>query len=240
MKHIILTGVSKGLGLATARGLLSKGYGIIGIARTLSDDYKELLKEYPNDCIFKPYDFSDLDGISDLVKDIYTERPTIYGLINNAAVGYDGVLATMHESQIKQLMDINVTAPILLTKYVSRRMLLNRTGRIINVSSIIASTGFNGLSVYAASKASMSGFTKSLARELGKANITVNTVCPGYMKTTMTSGLEGDKLKSIERRSPLGHLATVDDVAHMIDFLLTEGAKNITGTSFTVDAGSTA
>jgi len=240
MKYVIVTGASKGLGLEITSQLLQEGYGVIGIARTKSNAFKELMEKYPEGCFYKMYDFADLKGVNQLAKDVSSEFPRIYGLINNAAVGYDGVLATMHESEITQLIDINVTSPILFTKYIGRRMLMNGEGRIINVSSIIASTGFNGLSVYAASKAALSGFTKSLARELGKAKITVNTLCPGYMKTTMTQGLEGEKLKTIERRSPLGHLATVEDVASMAAFLLSDKAKNITGTSFTVDAGSTA
>lgn len=119
-------------------------------------------------------------------------------------------------------------------------MLINQQGRIINVSSIIASTGFSGLSVYGATKAAMTGFTKSLAREVGKAGITVNTIAPGYMETDMTTGLEGEKLDSIRRRSPLGHLATATDVAQAISYLLSEKAANITGTTLTIDAGSTA
>ena len=146
----------------------------------------------------------------------------------------------MHESQISELIKVNIESPILLTKYVSRSMLIKQQGRIINISSIIATTGFNGLSVYGATKASLSGFTKSLARELGKAKITVNTVAPGYMKTAMTEGLEGAKLESIKRRSPLGQLATVEDVAGTVSYLLSDDAKNITGTTITVDAGSSA
>ena len=146
----------------------------------------------------------------------------------------------MHETQISELIRVNIEAPILLTKYVSRSMLMKLQGRIINVGSIIGSTGFNGLSVYGATKSAMGGFTRSLSRELGKAKITVNTVAPGYMQTAMTSGLQGSKLDSIKRRSPLGHLATVEDVAGMISYLLSDDAKNITGTTLTVDAGSTA
>jgi 3-oxoacyl-[acyl-carrier protein] reductase len=117
---------------------------------------------------------------------------------------------------------------------------LNKCGRIINVSSIIASTGFNGLSVYGATKAAMEGFTKSLAREVGRANITVNTLAPGFMETDMTSSLQGEKLESVRRRSPLGHLATVEDAAHAVSFLLSEKASSVTGTTLTVDAGATA
>jgi 3-oxoacyl-[acyl-carrier protein] reductase len=164
----------------------------------------------------------------------------IYGLVNNAALGHDGVLATMHESQISDLVLVNTVAPILLAKYSSRSMLLNREGRIINIGSIIGATGFNGLSVYGATKASMNGFTKSLSRELGKMDITVNTIAPGYMATDMTSGLVDDKFGSILRRSPLGRLAEVTDMADMVLYLLSDSAKNITGSTITIDAGSTA
>ena len=143
-------------------------------------------------------------------------------------------------STIEHLMRVNIQAPILLSKYLVRSMLLNQKGRIINISSIIAQTGFNGLSVYAASKAALEGFSHSLAREVGKAGITVNCVAPGYMQTDMTSSLQGDKLESVKRRSPLGKLATVDDAASMVMYLLSEQASAITGTVITVDAGSTA
>ena len=110
----------------------------------------------------------------------------------------------------------------------------------MNIASIIGFTGFNGLAVYAATKAGLLGFTRSLARELGKARITVNAVAPGYMQTDMTVGLQGDKLESIKRRSPLGRLATPDDAAGAVAYLLSADAASVTGTTMTVDAGSTA
>jgi 3-oxoacyl-[acyl-carrier protein] reductase len=174
------------------------------------------------------------------VKRITAEHGPLYGLVNNAALGNDGVLATMHDSQIEAMISVNVTGSILLTKYVLRSMLIRRRGRIVNISSIIASTGFSGLSVYAASKAALSGFTRSLAREVGKVGITVNTVAPGYLQTDMTSTLQGEELESIKRRSPLGRVATVEEVACAVVWLLGEEAKAVTGTTLTVDAGSTA
>lgn len=240
MKLIVVTGSSKGLGLAICQRLLNEGYKVVGISRTMTDDFEALQKEFPKDLFSEAYDFANTDDIQNLVRNITKAHGNIYGLVNNAALGHDGVLGTMHDTQVKELITVNIEAPILLTKYVSRSMLMKLQGRIINIGSIIASTGFNGLSVYGATKASMSGFTKSLARELGKASITVNTVAPGYMKTAMTSGLAGEKLKSIERRSPLGYLATVEDVAGTVNYLLSDDAKNITGITITVDAGSTA
>ena len=119
-------------------------------------------------------------------------------------------------------------------------MLLSGGGRIINISSIIANTGFNGLSVYAASKSSLIGFTKSLSRELGKAKITVNAICPGYMQTEMTSGIDQIKLDQIKRRSPMKKLISPSDITGMVIYLLSSDAQLITGADFTIDAGSTA
>ncbi|GAB2690106.1 SDR family oxidoreductase [Aliiglaciecola sp. 3_MG-2023] len=240
MKNILITGCAKGLGLETSKMLAKAGYKVLGVSRTPTDDYEKVKLEHPNSVFFYQFDFYNVKGISALVKQITKEHGRIFGLINNAAIGHDGVLATMHESDISSLLKVNVEAPILLTKYVSRSMLLNRKGRIINVGSIIGSTGFNGLSVYGATKSALTGFTKSLARELGKSQITVNTLAPGYMETNMTNGLIGDKLEKIKRRSCLGRLATIKDGASMMLYILSEDAAGITGTTFTVDAGSTA
>ncbi len=240
MKNVIVTGAAKGLGLEISKQLAIAGYKVIGISRTVTREYESLQVEYPEQVSFYQFDFSNTEQISALVKLVTKEHGRIYGLINNAALGHDGVLATMHESDIAEVIKVNVEAPILLTKYVSRSMLLNKAGRIVNVGSIIGSTGFNGLSVYGATKSALSGFTKSLARELGKALITVNTLAPGYMETNMTDGLEGAKLEKIKRRSCLGRLANVSDAASMALFLMSESASGVTGATFTVDAGSTA
>jgi 3-oxoacyl-[acyl-carrier protein] reductase len=240
MKTVIITGASKGLGLAIAKGLLQSDYKVIGISRTIGNEFELLQKKYNDRMFFYAYDFSETSGIAALVKKIVMTHGKPYALINNAAIGLSGILATMHETDVHRLVQTNIVAPILLTKYISRAMLLNRQGRIINVSSIIGETGFNGLSVYGATKAALGGFTKSLSRELGKANITVNTLAPGYMETAMTTALEKEKLAAIVRRSPLGKLANTEDVASAALFLLSDGASSITGTTITVDAGSTA
>lgn len=240
MKSVIVTGCGKGLGFATAKLLAENGYQVIGISRSETQEYQSLILNFPDSVFFYKYDFSDVKGISELTRLIIKKHGRPFGLVNNAAVGDDGVLATMHETDISKLIRINVEAPILLTKYLSRSMLLNGEGRIVNVGSIIGSTGFNGLSVYGATKSALGGFTKSLARELGKAQITVNTLAPGYMETNMTGGLVGDKLDKIKRRSCLGRLANVDDAAGAILYLLSDVASGVTGTTLTIDAGSTA
>lgn len=243
MKKIIVTGASKGLGLAITKKLLvNDNYSVIAISRSCSEELRKLLDSPQLASRLKIYefDFSVVDQIKEFSRDLVKENGVPYALVNNAALGFDGVLGTMHESQIIELIKVNFTAPVLLTKYISRSMLLNQKGRIINISSIIADTGFNGLSVYGGTKAALNGFTRSLSRELGKIGITVNSVAPGYMETAMTSSIDEAKLDKIKNRSPSGRLASVDDVAATVSFLLSPEAESINGVVYTVDAGSTA
>jgi 3-oxoacyl-[acyl-carrier protein] reductase len=237
-KNVIVTGASRGLGLAISKQLISDGYRVIGISRSTNVDLVELCDH--EDMTFECFDLSKTEEIHDWVNGLTDKYGRIYGLINNAAIGADGVLATMHEKDIAQSLLINLESPIILTKYICRSMLLSGVGRIINISSIIGTTGFSGMSVYAATKAGLIGFTKSLSRELGKVGITVNCVAPGYMRTDMTKDISPDKLLSIMRRSPSGKLATVESVASTVSFLLSESSAMINGATLTVDAGSTA
>lgn len=238
IKTILVTGGTRGLGFATVKRLSSEGYRVIAAGRTHTAGLTELTASH--DVHFEKLDLANHSEIHDFVNRLTKSHGPLYGLVNNAALGHDGILATMHDSQIETLVAVNLTGTLLLTKYAVRSMLLQRSGRIVNISSIIATTGFNGLSVYAATKAALNGFTRSLAREVGKAGITVNSVAPGYMQTDMTSELQGEKLESIKRRSPMGRLASVDDAAAAISWLLGEDSASVTGTTVTVDAGSTA
>jgi 3-oxoacyl-[acyl-carrier protein] reductase len=146
----------------------------------------------------------------------------------------------MQDSQIERLVRLNTLSVVLLTKYVLRSMMAGGGGRIVNVSSIVSFTGYKGLSVYSATKASLLGFTRALAREVGPLGITVNAVAPGFIDTEMTESLAGEQRASVVRRSALRRLAGVDDVASAVAFLLGDEAKSITGTTLTVDAGGTA
>jgi 3-oxoacyl-[acyl-carrier protein] reductase len=236
-KIVMVTGARRGLGLAICQRLAADGYKVLAVARSDSPELNALCDG--ESVCFECFDLSNTDTIHRWVGDLTKRHGRIYGLVNNAAIGADGVLATMHERDIAQSLLVNLQSPIVLTKYVSRSMLLGGAGRIVNISSIIGSTGFSGLSVYAATKAGLIGFTKSLSRELGKANITVNCVAPGYMDTDMTKGIAPDKLLSIKRRSPSGKLATVESVAGSVSYLLGGDGAMINGTTLTVDAGST-
>jgi 3-oxoacyl-[acyl-carrier protein] reductase len=160
--------------------------------------------------------------------------------VNNAGISVDGALAMLQISQMEQVLRLNTLSPMVMTKAAVRSMMSDGGGRIVNIASIVAFTGYSGLSVYSASKASLIGFTRSLAREVGKLGITVNAVAPGFVDTEMTRGMKDEQREQIVRRSALKRLAEVADVASAVDFLLSDGAKNITGTVITVDAGNTA
>jgi 3-oxoacyl-[acyl-carrier protein] reductase len=146
----------------------------------------------------------------------------------------------MRDNEVERLIRLNTVSPILLTKYVARSMMTGRGGRIVNIASIVASTGYSGLSVYSATKASLVGFTRSLARELGQLGITVNAIAPGFIDTAMTNELTEGQRETIARRSALKRMADAEDVAKSVEFLLGPAARNITGIVLTVDAGNTA
>jgi 3-oxoacyl-[acyl-carrier protein] reductase len=244
MHNVVVTGGSRGIGLAISRRLATAGYSVIAVARRESDELRDAIqhaiKQGAGGLHFKACDLSDIDGIPAFVKAVRDEFGAIYGLVNNAGIGTEGLLATMHNSEIEALVRLNITSPIVLTKYVVRHMMADGAGRVINMSSIIATTGYNGLSVYGASKAAATGFTRSLAREVGKLGITVNAIAPGFVDTELTQSLSEDQRKRIAGRSALRRLPETDDVARMVEYLLGEGGRNITGSVLTIDAGNTA
>src|ERR1700684_1262884 len=244
MHNILVTGGSRGIGLAIARRLAASGYHVIAVARRESDELTAAIKEAVRQgrglVHFKPFDLSEIDAIPAFVKQLRDEFGAIYGLVNNAGIGTEGLLATMHNTEIEALLRLNVLSPVVLTKYVVRHMMADGAGRIINMSSIIASTGYNGLSVYGATKAAATGFTRSLAREVGKLGITVNAIAPGFIDTELTHNLGPEQRQRIAGRSALRRLAAPDDVARMVEYLLGEGGRNVTGIVLTLDAGNTA
>ena len=244
MHNVIVTGGSRGLGLGIVRKLVCENYRAIAIARQMNDQLASTMEEAersrPGSLHFVPFDFGDVPQIPDLVKKLRKDFGPIYGLVNNAALGSDGALSLMHNSQIERLIRVNTLAPIVLTKYLVRHMMADGGGRVVNVASIVGFTGYSGLSVYSATKASLIGFTRSLAREVGRVGVNVNAIAPGFLDTDMTQGLEGERREQVARRSALRRLPQVDDVADAVEFLLGPRAKSITGTVLTVDAGSTA
>jgi 3-oxoacyl-[acyl-carrier protein] reductase len=242
MRNLIVTGGSRGLGLAIAALLRDEGYRVVAVARSQSDELDRAMAERGGvgELAFVSCDLAEIEALPSLVSRIRKQFGPIYGLVNNAGIGTAGVLATMPESQIERLVRLNTLSPLVLTKYAVRSMMAHGEGRVVTIASIVAATGYSGLSVYSATKASLIGFTRSLAREVGPLGITVNAVAPGFIDTEMTHGMDERQHRQIARRSALNRMAEARDVADAVAFLVSDKARNITGTVLTVDAGSTA
>lgn len=244
MRNVVVTGGSRGLGLGICSTLAESGFQVIAVARRDTAELADLRTHVERSCrgrlYFRAFDLNQVDCISAFVKDLRAEFGPVTGLVNNAGLGSAGILSTMQDDALEELVRVNVLAPMVLTKSIVRCMLSERQGCIVNISSIVSTNGFSGLAAYSATKAAMNGFTRSLARELGSLGITVNAVAPGFIETEMTHSLTPVQREKIQRRSALQRLPQVSDVANMVGFLFTEQARNITGTVLTVDAGSTA
>jgi 3-oxoacyl-[acyl-carrier protein] reductase len=244
LRNVIVTGASRGLGLQIATALAASGYRVLAIARSETEPLRAVIAAAAQAgrgaVQFYPFDLLETQAMPQLVASLRKELGPLYGLVNNAGIGTSGVLAMMRHEQIETLIRLNTLSPIVLTKHVVRSMMSERAGRIVNISSIVAATGYHGLSVYSATKAALIGFTRSLAREVGPLGITVNAVAPGFIATEMTRELDGAQREQIMRRSALRRLPEPQDVAFAVEFLLSEKARNITGTTLTVDAGNSA
>ncbi|MCW3039967.1 MAG: 3-oxoacyl-ACP reductase, partial [Solirubrobacterales bacterium] len=173
------------------------------------------------------------------VKQAAARRGGIDVLINNAGVAREGVIGLFSDEDLDQVVDLNIKGTVYVTRAATRVMLVKRAGSIVNISSIVGLSGYRGLSVYAATKAALDGFTRSLARELGSRNITVNSVAPGYLRTEMSHGLDEAQMIQITRRTPLGRLGDPSDVARAILFLTDPANRFITGQVLVVDGGLT-
>ncbi len=244
MRNVIVTGGSRGLGLAMSGALAGAGYRVIAVARKMSAELTAAAAtaaQAGRGAIeFRACDLSDLAALAPLVRSLRADFGALYGLINNAGLGTSGILSNMRDQEIERLIQLNTVSPIVLSKYVVRSMMTQREGRIVNIASIVASTGYSGLSVYSATKASLIGFTRSLAREVGQLGITVNALAPGFIATEMTHELSAAQREKIARRSALHRMPEPVDIAHSAVFLLGEGGRNITGSVITIDAGNTA
>ncbi len=241
MRNVLISGASRGFGLAIAQRLAADGFRVIALARHSSAGLQAAIAaSSAGEIHFHAADLSDLEGIAGHVRAIKAAFGPIYGLVNNAAASAEGLLTSLSQAQIEALVRLNTVSPLLLTKYALRSMMQQKAGRVVNMASIIASTGFAGLSVYGATKAAMVGFTRSLARDVGKVGITVNAVAPGFAETELTSSMDSGQRAQVARRSAMAQLVQPQDVAAAVAFLMSEDAARITGTVMTVDAGATA
>ena len=240
MRNVLVTGGSRGLGLAIGTRLASCGYRVVALARSETKELRAAMTQHGEALIFQACDLADIAGIGAMVGELRRRVGPLYGLVNNAGLGTAGLLSMMRDPDIEALVRLNTVAPLVLTKYVARSMMAEREGRIVNISSVVATSGYKALAAYSATKASLEGFTRSLAREVGQLGITVNAVAPGFVDTAMTHTLTDSERDQIARRSALRRMVEPDDVAGAVEYLLGDKARNITGITLTVDAGNTA
>jgi len=241
-RNVIVTGGSRGLGAALVRSFLDSGDRVATCSRSGTAGTKALAAdpELSGRYLFEELDLADHDATAAFVKLVATTFGSVDVLVNNAGVAPEGVLALFPPEGVDRALDINLKGTIGLTRQVVRRMLVQRSGTIVNVTSVVGLTGYRGLAVYGATKAALDGFTRALARELGGVGITVNSVAPGYLRTEMTANMQEIHLGQIERRTPLGRLGEPEDVAGAVQFLTSPAASFITGHVLVIDGGLTA
>jgi 3-oxoacyl-[acyl-carrier protein] reductase len=239
-RTVVITGGSRGLGAGIAESFLASGDRVATCARRSSPQVEAWLEAHPNQFMFEEVDLADRSEADALIAKVADRWGGIDVLVNNAGVARDGILALVPDDDVDTVVDLNVKATINMTRVVVRRMFAReRRGRIVNISSIVGLSGYRGLAVYSATKAALDAMTRSLARELGPAGITVNSVAPGYMRTEMSHGLDDAQLEQIVRRTPAGRLGEPSDVARAVQFLASAESDYLTGHVLVVDGGLT-
>jgi 3-oxoacyl-[acyl-carrier protein] reductase len=238
--NVLLTGVSKGLGINTAEYLLQKGYSVYAISRSQTEKLNNLLLKYPDNFKWLQYDLADGENIRQIVfKNWIGFETPIHGFVNNAAQAYDDIITNLDLASLTKMYSVNVFTPMILTKFVLRQMLLhNIKGSIVHVSSISVHTGYKGLSMYASTKGALEAFSKNTAREWGEKGIRSNCLVAGFMETEMSSILSPNQKDRIYQRTSLKQPVNINCVSETIRFLLSNESKSITGQNIHVDNGT--
>lgn len=235
----LITGGSKGLGAGMIDVFLREGYAVATCARSRSAKVDEWEREHPDTFWFTVADVSKEADATSYVKGAVERFGRIDALVNNAGVAREGVIGLFNDDDIDTVVDLNIKGTVYITRAASRVMLRQRSGSIVNISSVVGISGYRGLSVYGATKAALDGMTRALARELGSRGITVNSIAPGYLRTEMSHGLDEAQLGQIERRTPMGRLGDAEDVARTALFLVSPDNRFVTGQVVAVDGGLT-
>jgi 3-oxoacyl-[acyl-carrier protein] reductase len=236
----LVSGASRGLGLGITKALLAGGYKVGAFSRSSSAETAGLMTQFPGRYFFAEADLADARKTSSLVDLVQENLGPVSVLVNNAGMLHEAVFARQEIDTIDRLINVNLRGTLMLTRQVSRGMMIRAAGRIVNISSIVSIRGYKGTVVYAATKGAIDAMTRALARELGGRNITVNSIAPGYLETDLTGSMTEKHLSQVTRRTPLRRLGQVDDVLGLVMFLISSDASFITGQTVVVDGGLTA
>ena len=233
MKTALVTGASRGIGKAIAEKLKADNYKVLGTAT--SDSGVDTLNS--NGIEGHLLDLNSKDSIENFWSKLESDNKTISVLVNNAGITRDNIILRMSDEEWSDIMNVHLYGTFQLSKRALKMMLKNKWGRIINISSASASIGNRGQSNYAAAKAGVEAFTKSLAKEVGKRDITINAVAPGFISTDMTENNKGVNADHLVKEIPLGRFGDPEEVASLISFMCSEGASYITGQTIHINGG---
>ena len=241
-KVAFITGSTRGIGKQIAKTLAKEGFDVVINYMTEEDNYNEVIKEVENEnqnikCTAVKGDVTSFEDCENMIKEIIDTYGKIDVLVNNAGITKDMLLLRMKEKDFRDVIDVNLVGTFNLTKCASSYMIKAKSGRIINLASVVGIAGNSGQSNYAASKAGIIGFTKSIAKELASRNILVNAVAPGFIQTKMTEVLSDSVKENILEQIPLRKFGTTEDVANVVKFLASEDSKYITGQVIHIDGG---
>ena len=236
-KIILITGANRGIGHNILKKIATCGYTVIGTSR--SKDGADMITEALKDSNGKGIvmDVTNQESINTSVSKIKEDYGIVYGLVNNAGITNDNLLMRMSDEQWNTVIETNLTSLYRVTKSVIKDMMKERTGRIVNIGSIVGMMGNAGQSNYSATKSGLLGFTKSLAREVSSRNINVNAISPGFIDTDMTRALSEEQIEALTKNIPLGRIASPDEVSSVVAFLLSDDSSYITGENINVNGG---
>ena len=239
-KNVIITGATRGIGREIALTLAKNGANIAINYRNFNSELEALINEIKSfgvDVLAIKCDVSVSDDVDNFVKEVKSHFKIIDVLVNNAGITKDGLILRMKEEDFKKVIDVNLCGTFNMSKNVSSYMMKARCGRIINLASVVGISGNAGQANYAASKAGIIGFTKSLAKELASRNILVNAVAPGFIRTDMTDVLKDETKEKILDQIPLRREGTAEDVANVVKFLASSDSSYVTGQVINIDGG---
>jgi 3-oxoacyl-[acyl-carrier protein] reductase len=238
-KVALVTGAGRGIGRAIALRLAQEGanIGVLDVNASNAEETAETIRGLGRQAVVLPTDVSDAEAVQQAVARLIESLGDLHVLVNNAGITRDMLIIKMKDEDWKKVVEVNLTSAFFCSKVVVKHMMRKRYGRIVNISSVVGLAGQAGQTNYAASKAGLIGFTKSLAKEVGSRGITVNAVAPGFIPTALTDVLSEEQRAAAIAATPLGRLGTVEDIAKAVSFLASDEASFITGQVLSVDGG---